>query len=30
MANYAVDARTAHDAREAVLAIADPVVQDLL
>ena len=30
MANYAVDARTAHDAREAVLAIADPVVRDLL
>lgn len=30
MANYAVDARTAHDAREAVLAIADPVLRDLL
>lgn len=30
MANYAVDARTARDAREAVLAIADPVLRDLL
>ena len=30
MANYAVDAPTAADAREAVLAIADPVLRDLL
>ncbi|WP_175934481.1 phosphoenolpyruvate--protein phosphotransferase [Corynebacterium sp. Marseille-P4321] len=30
MANFAVDARTAHDAREAVLALADPVLRDLL
>jgi len=30
MANFAVDARTARDAREAVLALADPVLKDLL
>ncbi|OEY24408.1 phosphoenolpyruvate--protein phosphotransferase [Corynebacterium sp. BCW_4722] len=30
MANFAIDARTAHDAREAVLALADPVLRDLL
>lgn len=30
MANYAVDAPTAADAREAVLALADPVLRDLL
>ena len=30
MANFAVDARTAKSAREAVLAIADPVLKDLL
>ena len=28
--NFAVDARTARDAREAVLALADPVLKDLL
>lgn len=30
MANFAVDARTARDARDAVLALADPVLKDLL